>query len=1253
MKHPILSFTAALLLALFSGTLHAQVNNECTGASTIAFGTPFPSSNAGASQSLPPNSCNGFVTPAPAKDVWFKFTYAAGMDSVLIDPGPNPDADIVAELFSGTCSNPVPVTCSNFAEQLSSNQSEGFYLTPLGLVEGATYYFRVYGSAGIETPFTVLIKSAGNPPPPANDECQTAQLISAGQILTGNSIGATQSQAPIACNGFTSSSAKDVWFRFTKSPTMQNLQLITGTTDFVLQIFSGNCSNLTSAGCSDNAGAGSPEDISIAGISNGTQCYARVYGRNGTSGNFFIKITSPPLNDNCSTAGELIPNMSQMAKTVDATQSAPPGSCGGTSDDDVWFTFVKASNMDSIVVTPDFSFNPVLEIRSAPCSSSVAISCQHTGGRVKLPVSQLSPNTRYFVRVYSHSGAAGNFSIRLFQSTGAIPPNDQCSNAEAINPAIGAAFTGNNSGATQSFPAVPCGGTGSSFNADVWYSFVRTPARDSLKIDAFGMMDVMADIRSGCSADSLVACLDREGTDIKTMDLSELQEGKTYLLRIYGRNAASGDFSLKFLENTFVPAPPPNNDCFTATLLTIGSSCSYLPGTTVSSDATAGLALPGCISGTGKDVWYRFQATASKAIVRISCAPGFDGAIQILTGNCFSPSSLSCVNDFPAGNDPDFPVEEELIISGLTTGQFYFIRVIGNNGSTGNFSICAFHPNCNSTAAGLSLSTASVISNQAFTASLTNAQGLIIYQFSSGGGSFKPLAESVYNNTDTLVFSTAAGGNYSFRAMSRNGECYPAFSNAVALQVNCATPFFQTIPEAFIKQVKISGLNNSSERNPLGGSVQDFSVQSATVCKGASYVLSLKPSESAVKVLAWGDFNQDGDFSDAGENLVSAFASDTLLRDYNVLIPAAAASGSCRLRVMIVKDTLSTSGTLPCAEGPYLSGEIEEYSLSVSSGSVAAAGADQNSGCSGSASLSGNSPGAGNSGIWTLVSGLGDISNPGSANTVVNNLGPGSNIFRWSLSNSCGTSSDEVSISSVRAVALAGPDFTACGSSVVLTAYNPSPGSGTWTVLEGPAILANPAQYNSLLSNLAPGPNKLRWSVSSTGCPSSSDTIVISSEPNPLQLGNDTVLCEPFSLTLTGPGSGVSSYLWSTGSTGSSISVNEFGLYWLQVSTSGVCVFRDSISVDNCNAIASAMENAGFSIYPNPGRSEIFLSSPQHFSGKLELEFFDAKGRRMYQKQLDSGSGPFVIDQEIPPGMYQLRLKKDGIPLAAFRWLRE
>lgn len=71
--------------------------------------------------------------------------------------------------------------------------------------------------------------------------------------------------------------------------------------------------------------------------------------------------------------------------------------------------------------------------------------------------------------------------------------------------------------------------------------------------------------------------------------------------------------------------------------------------------------------------------------------------------------------------------------------------------------------------------------------------------------------------------------------------------------------------------------------------------------------------------------------------------------------------------------------------------------------------------------------------------------------------------------------------------------------------------------------------------------------------------ITVLSLPQP-QLGNDINVCTGTSVTL-GPGSGYSSYFWSTSDTTQVLGVTQAGPYWVDVTDTNGCMGRDSIGV--------------------------------------------------------------------------------------------
>ena len=187
----------------------------------------------------------------------------------------------------------------------------------------------------------------------------------------------------------------------------------------------------------------------------------------------------------------------------------------------------------------------------------------------------------------------------------------------------------------------------------------------------------------------------------------------------------------------------------------------------------------------------------------------------------------------------------------------------------------------------------------------------------------------------------------------------------------------------------------------------------------------------------------------------------------------------------------------------------DEVKITNNSPSSANAGIDQKI-CSVNTNLAGNDPLIG-SGTWTIIGGSGTIVTPGSYNSALTNLGPGSNTFRWTISHDVCSSFDEVVITSDQpTTAVAGVDQITCADSVNLYPNTPTIGTGEWSVVQGSAFFANNKAYN-----LSRGDNLLKWTISNNGCYSSATVVITSNKPTVSFTGEDKVICTD-SITLPG-----------------------------------------------------------------------------------------------------------------------------------------
>lgn len=153
------------------------------------------------------------------------------------------------------------------------------------------------------------------------------------------------------------------------------------------------------------------------------------------------------------------------------------------------------------------------------------------------------------------------------------------------------------------------------------------------------------------------------------------------------------------------------------------------------------------------------------------------------------------------------------------------------------------------------------------------------------------------------------------------------------------------------------------------------------------------------------------------------------------------------------------------------------------------AGIDQSL-CVDSTILYANTPNFG-IGQWSVVQGSATFVNNNQYNTKVRNLGKGTNILKWVISNGQCSSNDLVTvINNSPTRAIAGADQTICGDNTFLQANIPVYGSGKWSLVSGAAVFSIDTSYNTQVIGLNPGQNTIRWTISNNGCDSYDDVII-------------------------------------------------------------------------------------------------------------------------------------------------------------------
>lgn len=396
-------------------TLSVNSNNSCSNSYTGALGY--------ATESMPPCSNTGYE----AKDAWFKFTatnntHTITLTAVSFD-------DYILQAFSGTCGNLTSIACVN-----NTGLAETEAVTLKDLIPGNTYYLRIYnryGDATINRTFTICINASASTIP--NDECSGAIDIPTDESTINTEF--TNVGATLSMPGCATTADNDIWFKF--KATSARHQVKAYTTDYVplvIQVFKGNCNNLTSIMCFNY-----PNGIAdLTTLTIGETYYYRLYVRDGKPlrTNIRTYITAPPLipNDECANAITLPVNTNGTCGLLYkgalgyATESFAPCTYTGYEAKDAWFKFTAAAKTQTLTLEAVTYDDYVFQVFSGSCNNLSSLACVNNSGlgeKETTTLQNLIPGNSYYVRIYNRHGDATvnrHFTFCITGLKDAVPP---------------------------------------------------------------------------------------------------------------------------------------------------------------------------------------------------------------------------------------------------------------------------------------------------------------------------------------------------------------------------------------------------------------------------------------------------------------------------------------------------------------------------------------------------------------------------------------------------------------------------------------------------------------------------------------------------------------------------------------------------------------------------------------------------------------------------------------------------------------
>lgn len=243
-----------------------------------------------------------------------------------------------------------------------------------------------------------------------------------------------------------------------------------------------------------------------------------------------------------------------------------------------------------------------------------------------------------------------------------------------------------------------------------------------------------------------------------------------------------------------------------------------------------------------------------------------------------------------------------------------------------NFTISGTPPSCTATvptglaASGITSSGATLTWN-----AVTNATYDVQYR-PTGTTTWTTVAVS----TNTLSLSGLnAATQYEAQVRSKCTSTTSAYSASVnfttsATQITYCASKGNSVADEYIGRVQLGTINNASGANAGYG---NFTSLSTDLDKGAAYTITITPTWPGTKYnegySVWIDYNKDGDFADAGEQVWTKAASQTTPVSGTFTVPSTAGDGATRMRVSMKYNAIPTA----CETFSY--GEVEDYTVNL------------------------------------------------------------------------------------------------------------------------------------------------------------------------------------------------------------------------------------------------------------------------------------------------------------------------------------
>jgi hypothetical protein len=400
----------------------------------------------------------------------------------------------------------------------------------------------------------------------------------------------------------------------------------------------------------------------------------------GTNGNSAISnagsFTSNPVpatNDECAQAVAITVAATCTTpvngSVFGATQSiAPTTNCGGTTANDVWYSFVATSTSHTITLNPQFT--AAYDLRTGTCASSTSLYCNtaSSGVATNRTIGGLTVGQPYFLRIYASgtqpTATSSTFTLCVVPGP-TTPVNDDC--AGAINVPIQfvtctTQVSADNTAATSSI-GVPAPSCANYQGNDLWFK-ATVPVTGSVTIQTVAptggssVTDTGLSVYSGtCGTLTDIGCNDDSNGLYSQLVFNGRTPGEVLYIRVWaygGNNSGPIAVCVTSPSNCAAPTGPSVGTTTNTTAVLNWVAPTGSTGNTYEIEygpqnftQGAGTLLTG-LTTTTRTITGLTPATAYCFYVRQNCGTT-NGSSAWVGPTCFTTPLTAPTNDDPCG----------------------------------------------------------------------------------------------------------------------------------------------------------------------------------------------------------------------------------------------------------------------------------------------------------------------------------------------------------------------------------------------------------------------------------------------------------------------------------------------------------------------------------------------------------------------------------------------------------------------------